>query len=247
MKPMKTISENTVGKFELPRRRAFTLVELLVVISIIAVIAGFVIVGMKPILRTRKISVVKGEIQVIQTALENYHAKYGVYPPGNQNLNSIYTPQNDRAQLSQLYYELAGTTATAIAGVNYFVTLDGSSKIKVAEVSTAYGTGGFLNCTKGSGEDSAAAKSFLPSLSAKQLNYKVTNNTVGTTMIITSVGGPDETYKPLAAVDLNPFRYVCPGTNNPGTYDLWVQLSINGKKYLVCNWSKAVQVNTPFP
>ena len=35
-------------------------------------------------------------------------------------------------------------------------------------------------------------------------------------------------------------------TNNPSTYDLYIQLMINGKTNLICNWSKQVQVNNPY-
>lgn len=216
------------------RRRGFTLIELLVVISIIGVIAGFTIAAMKPIAKNRKISVARGELKQLEAALGNYQAKYGVYPPGNKNGNPL---------LSQLYYELSGTT---INGAN-FVTLDGVASVPVVSVTTAYGVGGFLNCTKGGGEDGTTAKNFLPSLTSKQLNDQVTNSGVRTTMIVTSVGGPDDNYMPLGASGLNPFRYVYPGTNNVGGYDLWVQLQINGKKYLVCNWSKAALVNTTYP
>ncbi len=219
-------------------RRGFTLIELLVVISIIAIIAGFAIAAIGPITKNKKISVARGELKQLEAALVNYQAKYGVYPPGNKNGNPL---------LSQLYYELSGTTKNTTD----FVTLDGGATIPVASVTTAYGVGGFLNCTKGGGEDGTTAKNFLPSLTSKQIYYPVTNTSGGgnvpTTMIVTSVGGPDDNYMPLSASGLNPFRYTYPGTNNVGGYDLWVQLSINGKKYLVCNWSKAALVNTTYP
>ncbi len=222
---------------------AFTLIELLVVISIIGVLAGFTIPVLKTVKAAQYKKVARGELELIETALENYKAKYGAYPPGNQNLNSVYTSANDRSQFSQLYYELSGTT---MSGAN-FVTLDGSATIAIADVTKAYGVGGFVNCTKGSGEDAAAAKNFLSGLSAKQLNYYITNNTVQTTMLITSVGGPDDSYKPLKASGLNPFRYVYPGVNNPNGYDLWVQLVINGQTNLICNWSRQVIINSPLP
>jgi prepilin-type N-terminal cleavage/methylation domain-containing protein len=254
MKPMKLISAKMIlmqPNGRPARRRGFTLIELLVVISIIGVIASFTLVALGGINKNKKISTARGELAQIETALENYKAKYGVYPPGNQSANSFYTGQGmDRSQFSQLYYELSGTTNTG----SYFVTLDSSASIPNSTASAppggvldAYGVGGFVNCTKGSGEDIQAAKNFLLSLSTKQVYNGFTNNHTSTTMLVTSVKGPDVTYMPLGVVDLNPIRYVYPGTNNPSSYDLWVQLVISGKTNLVCNWSKSVQVNAPYP
>ncbi len=82
------------------KSRGFTLIELLVVISIIGVLAAFTV----PVLSQLKLGqyrrVARGELEVIQTALENYKAKYGTYPPANAA----------SAKLPQLYYELVGVT-----------------------------------------------------------------------------------------------------------------------------------------
>ncbi|HEX7619252.1 MAG TPA: hypothetical protein VF480_11110, partial [Verrucomicrobiae bacterium] len=128
----------------------------------------------------------------------------------------------------------------------YYTTLDGSAPIDVDKVKIAFpGAEGFVNCSKhGSGEDSPAARNFIHELKPRQTGPD-SNNFVGITILVGSVGGPDSTYKPLNAPDFNPWRYVSPGTNNPTSYDLWIQLSISGKKYLVCNWSKEVQINSP--
>jgi prepilin-type N-terminal cleavage/methylation domain-containing protein len=217
--------------------RAFTLIELLAVISIIGVLAGLTLVVLKPVKRLQYIKTAQAELNRIETGLDNYKARYGVYPPGNTN----------SAMLPQLYYELSGTTNN---GSDY-VTLDGSSTIAANALPNAYGVGGFINCSKGGDEDSVKAKNFLPSLKPNQISQNVTNKcnggTVPTTILVTSVGGPDQSYQPLAAPGINPFRYVYPGTNNPNSYDLWVQLVISGQTNLVCNWSKQVQINTSLP
>jgi prepilin-type N-terminal cleavage/methylation domain-containing protein len=137
----------------------------------------------------------------------------------------FYPPGNPNGVLTnQLYYELLGTTNN---GADY-VTLDNSAQISVNSVNNAFGVGGFMNCNgtnKVSNEDSPSAKSFL----------------------IASVGGPDQIYQPLNMLDVNPWRYIAQGTNNPGGYDLWVQLVIAGQTNLVCNWNKQVQINSPLP
>jgi prepilin-type N-terminal cleavage/methylation domain-containing protein len=235
---MKTIANH---KSQIANFRAFTLVELLVVISIMAVLAGFTIPVLKTVKAAQQKKVARAELEHLQTALENYKAKYGAYPPGNNQTG--YTPPIYGSMLSQLYYELAGTT---ISGAK-FVTLDGSASIPVASVNTAYGVGGFVNCTKGSGEDGAIAKNFLPSLSSKQIGAVSNNSVANTALLATSIGGPDINYAPLGVSGLNPFRYVYPGVNNPGGYDLWVQLVISGQTNLICNWSRQVQINSPLP
>ena len=232
--------ENRKSKIE--NLRAFTLVELLVVISIIGVLAGFTIPVLKSAKAAQYKKVARGELEFIATALENYKAKYGAYPPGNKN----------SSLLPQLYYELSGTYTNA----GNFITLDGSSTIPIASVVAAYGVGGFVNYgsanqNNNGDDDVKVAKNFLAGLSSAQIRTLVTNVSWGfsipTTIIATSVGGPDDSYKPLNASGLNPIRYVYPGVNNPNSYDLWVQLVISGKTNLICNWSRQVQINTAFP
>jgi prepilin-type N-terminal cleavage/methylation domain-containing protein len=234
--------ENRKSKIE--NSQAFSLIELLVVITIIGVLAAFIIVGLGAVKKWQYLHVAHVELDAIETALENYKAKYGAYPPGN----------TASPMLNQLYYELSGTIYAKINGTDSYQTLDGASVISTNSVFNAYGVGGFVNCTKGSGEDAISAKNFLPGLKPKQVAYSVTNNSwiqppsaPLTDILVTSVGGPDNNYQPLNAPDLNPIRYLYPGTNNPNSYDLWVQLVIGGKTNLVCNWSRQVIVNSPLP
>jgi prepilin-type N-terminal cleavage/methylation domain-containing protein len=215
---------------------AFTLIELLVVITVMAVLAGLTLPVLSVVKRHQYINHTQGEMAQLEAAIDSYHAAYGFYPPGNQ-LNAA------NGVINQLYYELAGVTNNA-SGVNpSFQTLDGRATIASSDVQATFGVAGIMNCTKpGAGEDSPKAKSFLFELRPSQLG---TNGiSLGNILFLdASVGGPDVTYSPPPVSGLNPWRYVSPGINNPNSYDLWVQLSIAGKKYLVCNWNKQVQVN----
>jgi hypothetical protein len=107
-----------------------------------------------------------------------------------------------------------------------------------------------MNCSKsgGGGEDASAARNFLSDLKPNQLGT-TTVGAVPVTILITAVGGPDTTYIPLAGQPgVNPWRYNSSNpTNNPGSYDLWMQLSISGKTNLICNWIKQVQIGSPLP
>jgi len=225
-------------------RRAFTLIELLVVISIIAIIAGFTLMVVGSVHRTASIGTATAELKEIEGALENYKAKYGSYPPSNPTITPL---------VNTLYYELSGVYLTnASTAKAAFVTLDGACQIPQTSYQLAFagvssGIGGVINCTKGTGEEGSVAQDFLPSLHANRLGTYTNGSGVQLSNLVTSVRGPDTTYMPLGVQDVNPFRYAYPGTNNPSSYDLWVQLVIRGKTNLICNWSTAPIINSPLP
>lgn len=219
---------------------AFTLVELLVVISIIGIIVAFTIPALKAFKRRAFINQATAEMAQLETAIDSYKAVYGFYPPDNPN-DSRFPP---------LYFELLGTTNNN--GVYY--TLDGSASISSlpppspSAIQQAFGVSGFVNCMKpGAGEDAPVARNFLSGLKPNRF-MPVTNNGVLGTVLVTAVAGPDANYKPFFNTPgFNPWRYRNPGVNNPNSYDLWVQLSISGQTNLICNWSKQVLINNPLP
>ena len=223
---------------------AFTLIELLTVISIIALLAAFTIPVLKTVARKKILDRTRGEMEELATAIERYKTAYGFYPPSNPG----YPAVREEAMFSPLYYELLGTTNNTTLG--YYYTLDGSANIGDASgtVSNAFGVSGFINCSKtGAGEDAPAARNFLPDLKPNQF-MSASNKTVLATVFVASVGGPDQNYRPFFGTPgFNPWRYLNPGVNNPTSYDLWVQLVISGKTNLICNWTKQVLVNNPLP
>jgi prepilin-type N-terminal cleavage/methylation domain-containing protein len=214
--------------------RAFTLIELLVVIAIMAPLAALLLPVIRGVKKRQFISHTQAEMAQLEMAIDRYKSAYGFYPPGNPN-NPL---------INQLYYELEGTRLT---NGDTYVALDGSAPINTNYVGATFGVGGFINSTKPSGdEESTAARNFLPDLRPKQI-FNFTNINTGPdgiNVLVGSVGGPDTIYQPLGMQELNPWRYNSSHpTNNPGSYDLWIQLSISGQTNLICNWSKQVQVN----
>ena len=220
---------------------AFTLIELLVVISIIAVLAAFLVPVAGSVERHQRISRAQAEMAQLQTAIDGYKTERGYYPPDN--------PGNPLT--NQLYYELTGTTLTSSSPVKY-QSYDGvqtlTGDVPSSDLVQVFGgVTGFLNCTKGGGEDSRAAKNYIGDIKPAQKGT-FTANGVSITNLITAVGGPDDNYRPMGVRGLNPWRYVSSNpSNNIGGYDLWVQLKMGSKTNLVCNWSKQPQVNTPWP
>jgi prepilin-type N-terminal cleavage/methylation domain-containing protein len=215
---------------------AFTLIELLVVISIIALMAALLFPVGAAVKRHEYLSVARVELEQTAAALEDYKNQYGVYPPSNLT-NMLQNP---------LYYELSGVSNVVNGAVNNYQTLDNASTVPVTTYISGFGVGGAVNCTKPGGDvESVKARRFLPALKPNRIN---TLN--GLNILVTSVGGPDQSYlTQLQGMGFggNPLRYIYPGTNNPSSYDLYVQLSISGKKYLISNWSKANIINSPLP
>lgn len=72
--------------------RGFTLVELLVVISIVAIISAISVVSYQEIRQKTRDSIRKGDLQKISLALEGYFQKNSRYVPGSGNCSgSFYT------------------------------------------------------------------------------------------------------------------------------------------------------------
>jgi prepilin-type N-terminal cleavage/methylation domain-containing protein len=87
-------------------RWAFTLVELLVVISIIGVLSAMTVGVARLASEKMKRERIVGELNSLVTAIEAYKAKFGSYPPDN----TVTAGPNraDRSVPSPLYYELTG-------------------------------------------------------------------------------------------------------------------------------------------
>jgi prepilin-type N-terminal cleavage/methylation domain-containing protein len=82
-------------KSQIVNIRAFTLVELLIVIGIIAALAALIFPVAGAVKRRAFIQTARAEMSQVETAIERYKSAYGFYPPCNTN-NVLINP---------LYYE----------------------------------------------------------------------------------------------------------------------------------------------
>jgi prepilin-type N-terminal cleavage/methylation domain-containing protein len=217
--------------------RGFTLIELLVVIAVIALLASLLFPITKALNRTKIKNRAKGELTQIETCIESYKAKLGFYPPD--------TASGDRRFLTnQLYFELAGTDALLDprGTVRSFKTLDGASEILPAETQSMFGTQMFMNSSKSGGsDDEQKGVNFLVGIRDTQLVELKGRNQNSIRFLVSSVpwpnglGGDPWPYRP----GVNPWRYVSSAPiHNSTSYDLWVDVVIDGKTNRICNWSK---------
>lgn len=230
-----------------PGSRAFTLVELLIVIAVIGVLAALLMPVFNSVVNHSVLNRSQSEMQVIETALDRYKTAYGFYPPGNPAATSANLAP---ALTNQLYFELVGTTNIGTAASPDYLTLD--NRITNNNPLQAFGVSGFMNCSRAAGgEDSRAAESFLTGLKSSQIaNVPAGSGVVS--VLVTAANG-DASYTPLPGVTANdghianPWRYMYPGVHNPNSYDLWVQVEVGGKTNLICNWNSQPQNNPAIP
>jgi prepilin-type N-terminal cleavage/methylation domain-containing protein len=207
------------------RTRAFTLTELLIVISIMGILAALILPVGKSIREKAAKSRARTELMKVDMAINAYKARMGHFPPDNTN----------NPALSPLYYELVGCK---LVGGQY-QTLTGIGAIQSADLPSFFQNPlltGFVN-VGGSGDDnSAAAVSFLKELTPAQFMV-ITNNNVPGAVLCTTLAGP------VMLGTANPFRYNCSSpSNNINSYDLWVDLLIGGKTNRISNWSPQPQI-----
>jgi prepilin-type N-terminal cleavage/methylation domain-containing protein len=243
-RPAQSIRTPIQWRFTFRATSAFTLIELLIVIAIVAIITSMLLVAGSAVVKKSNLQRAESERDQLVTAIDAYKNKYGFYPPGNASGNGL---------TNQLFYELLGTqpavsSGTATAG---FATLDGGNYISAGALLATFGVSTFMNCAKGSGDDATPGRTFLAGLKSGE----IASNTVasGSYTFIVTAANSDSVYTPMPGVSslagrpANPWRYVCPGTNNPNSYDLWVQVFVGNKTNLICNWAKQPELNVPMP
>jgi len=218
-----------------PRKSAFTLIELLVVIAIIGVLASLT-VGLSSVAsRKSKESRVRAELDQLATAIDNYKAALGTYPPDNPGMPST----------NQLFYELSGTLYEQAGGRGYFSTPGGQERIPADAVRTIFNARGFGNSVR-PGDSLKFTEEFKPT------EYGEISGEIDVEVLVVPVKGPDRfTYRnvtaPLAIpvrgnpkTKLNPWLYDAssPIRNNRKSFDLWTEVVIGRNIVRFSNWEK---------
>jgi prepilin-type N-terminal cleavage/methylation domain-containing protein len=214
---------------------AFTLIELLIVIAIIAILASLIFPITGALDKKKKIAVAQTQLKALEAAIDGYKTKLGYYPPDNTN-NPAVNP---------LYFELLGTTNDGAGkpAPTTWVTMDNSAQVNNSLLVSLFSLQGLANTsTRAHSDDAgAAATTFLNNLTPNQIGVINTNPTVE--ILVCSVEWP-ATINPSpsspipTSPTLNPWHYVSTHpTNNTSTYDLWVDVVSGKKTNRVSNWS----------
>lgn len=236
--------KHTMKQFNTQMGKGFTLIELLIVISIVAILAAIGISLSGTASRKAKEMLTKAQLHKLTTAIESYRADFNQYPPDN-----AYKGQNIDPTLNQLYYELTGTIFWT--EIQSYEPVAGGEPLNLVAVRRVFNTSGFLNTIQRSQKETSLNRSILPKNYIGNLNpnesIQLPISGVGKVSLIvapviramTSLSTP-----PLAKYTTDstllkfcPWNYVSSNpTNNPGSYDLWVELSIGKEQRLIANW-----------
>src|SRR6478736_8413921 len=209
------------------RRRAFTLMELLVVISVIAILAALIFPAAAAIKKKATIQKAKAQMRQVAELIERYQTRFGYLPPDHPG----------EPARNSLYFELVGSTREGTAPPFNYTSLDGAAKISESDCQTVFGVGAILNSTKSGAEESKPAEPFLKQLRPEQY-YEYTSGGSTIRLLTCSVPWPQQSGEVLPGVPLvNPWRYLKSGTNNPGSFDLRVDIVVGGKTNRIGNWN----------
>jgi prepilin-type N-terminal cleavage/methylation domain-containing protein len=209
---------------------AFTLIELLTVIAIIAIVATMVVTMGQAAAQKKKIVAVEGIKRKLILMIGSYQAKLNYYPPDNGFLASVNystSPSNYDAYAAKnpLLYELTGAT-----NLNNGETLAvfNTNNLSAVAYSNVFNRAGVAN-----GDALEPHNFFKPSPAPKEYAAYAVSGGVPICGLI-------------APTDLTPgntnnfWRYDSSSTNrhNLGSYDLWAEFYVgskNGKLTMITN------------
>ena len=195
------------------RARAFTLIEMLVVIAIIGILAGLTLAALPAVKAYANRRAVKTELKQLETVIGRYKAQKSVFPPDNPN---------DPKQ-PPLFYELTGTLQDLTNPNNPLyksIHAEGDAPLTKAQIQSAFGIDGFLN----SAPEREEVRNFFDRLLPSRIR-----EISGVKVLTAPYKGQDGQLAPWYYNSSNP-------THNPGEYDLWAEINIGGETEIIGNW-----------
>ena len=173
-------------------------------------------------------SEIRVQLGTLVKAIEAYKVKFGDYPPDHvlSRQPLVVDPVTNT-----LIYELAGVIHDS---TNNLLQLAGLEAAEFDYVTNFLQSGEMKNSGKSAGE----ITSFIDT---KRLPFKQLHDDPDVFVLSFDPSFPTFSWDVLASVEVGSWRYVKSGaTNNPGKFDLWIELRTKKSELTVGNW-KAVE------
>jgi prepilin-type N-terminal cleavage/methylation domain-containing protein len=218
--------------------RAFTLIELLAVIAIIGLLAGIVLTTAGISVTKSRESRIKAEHQKLVTAIEDYKAVMGNYPPDNQDTKynlSDSAQYHERCGKNSLFYELSGCTFDSANG-GTFTTQNKADSVVAKELKDALGVKGVENSARAKKDIPYRGVSFKPNQFDDIAGYQDVD-----VLRLPVDKGPHLLDAKTPGKKLNVWFYDLTSTNrhNTETFDLWAEYEGRDKKTtIIGNWKE---------
>jgi prepilin-type N-terminal cleavage/methylation domain-containing protein len=198
------------------KRSGFTLIEMLVVITIIGIIAAMVLGLAGLASRKKKDSVASATVTRLVSMIENYHDKLGYYPPDNATSNYVNgAAYESSTALNQLFYELPGCAMVSASGaVATYQAVDGT-KVTTPALVAAYQRGGIANANP----DEPHNFYYPPPKTSDYATYPSPPPGAGSLEgLVVAVPGTNSSVPNFVHYDSSSAN-----RHNPGRYDVWVE------------------------
>jgi prepilin-type N-terminal cleavage/methylation domain-containing protein len=192
----------TTSIFQTKSRRAFTLVELLVTISIISILLGLLISTVRAVRRFSRQTITRGELKNIEAAWKQFYAHYQYWPNAESIAGVSRTDTGGDAQyelLAPLARMLEGADVENIEDPSGLITTYNADRIAFLELTRFNRDGDPVNAW------SRAHELVVPG-KEKSNTYVVIFDTNGDNQILVELPGEPST---------NLFRSVAVWTENP--------------------------------
>ncbi len=239
---MSVLRKSRMNLRENRKRHAFTLIEMLVVIGVIAILASITLGVITMAKSTSQEKRIQGQLNQLITAIEQYKSKVGFYPPDHQLKNALgnvmytrYGKPQVNPVLNSLYYELKG--ALVDISSESFIAIGDPVEYALGQnqVEAWFGVNGISN----SGKSEDAIKSTFDGISESDVvlvsssDIKSNTRPSGSVRLLSvPVSWPRQIQNknPLGNTSINVWRYNSSNpTNNPASFDLWAEIPVKNK------------------
>lgn len=192
-------------------KKAFTLIELLIVVAIIAILAAIAVPNFLEAQTRAKTSRAKSDMRTAATGLEAYNVDYNAFPPDGYNFDAAHNPMNGQQQSEYNYWFLPHQISTPTAYLTTANITDPFRQVLADATHWQYKDVRYTNQESTWGTKWDYMQGINPPVASTY--YGRTAELFGGWRMLCV--GPDRTQNPVIAVDGTGDQWIVPGVTTP--------------------------------